>query len=57
MADRFTCDNLTTDYKQRFEGDIRKMIGTADPVIEGFDDQRQQRSHSVQYVWGHDHDF
>jgi len=57
MADRFTCDNLTADYKQRFKAEIRRMIGTADPEIEGFQDQRQQRSLSVKYVWGHDHDF
>lgn len=51
------CENLTAGYKQRFKSNIRRMIGTVDPVIEGFKDPRAQRSQSVKYVWGHNHDF
>lgn len=57
MADNFRYENVTEDYRDTFEADIKGLIGRIDPEIEGFKDYEKQRDQSVKFAWGHHHDF
>jgi len=57
MRSSFGIDNVVDDYKDRFEQDIKNLIGKVDADIEKFQDPEQQRDLSIKFRWGHNHDF
>ena len=57
IKSRYRIDNVVEEYKDRFEKDIKCLIGKVDAGIEGYQDPEQQRDLSIKYRWGHNHDF
>ncbi len=54
---RYTVESLVSASPESFERRIRGFLELRDHASEGFQDPDRQRDLSVQFHWGHDHDF
>lgn len=57
MQRHYTVAQLQNETPAAFQRHILGMIGQHDAAIEGYGDATCQRDFSVQFAWGHDHDF
>jgi 2-polyprenyl-3-methyl-5-hydroxy-6-metoxy-1,4-benzoquinol methylase len=57
MQQNYTVANLKNETPEDFQGHIMSLIGQKDASIEGYTDTTHQRDFSVQFEWGHNHDF
>lgn len=57
MLDNYSVDNLRNVSADEFEYYITGLPGRYDPAVEGYDDASYQRDLSVEFRWGHNHDF
>src|SRR4051794_2917427 len=57
MRQNYTVANLKNETPEDFQARILGQIGQRDAAIEGYTDPTQQRDFSVQFEWGHNHDF
>ena len=57
MRDNYTVQNLKKATSEQFQADITGLQGEWDPEMEGYVDPSCQRDLSVQFEWGHNHDF
>ena len=57
MLDNYTVDDLRNVSADEFESYITGLPGRHDPAVEGYDDASHQRDLSVEFRWGHNHDF
>jgi 2-polyprenyl-3-methyl-5-hydroxy-6-metoxy-1,4-benzoquinol methylase len=53
----YTVANLMNETPDDFQAHILGLIGHRDAAIEGYNDTTHQRDFSVQFEWGHNHDF
>jgi 2-polyprenyl-3-methyl-5-hydroxy-6-metoxy-1,4-benzoquinol methylase len=53
----YQVENLINLDRHEFEKTLHGMIGNHDPEVEGFPSAEGQRDMSVQFRWGHNHDF
>ena len=54
---RYQTDKLAGIGAEEFKKEIDRFTGMADSKMEGFADPSKQRDLSIQFHWGHDHDF
>lgn len=57
MQQNYTVANLKNETPEDFQGRILGQIGQRDAAIEGYADTTHQRDFSIQFEWGHNHDF
>lgn len=57
MQRHYTVAQLKNETPEAFQRHIQGLIGQRDAAIEGYGDATSQRDFSVQFAWGHDHDF
>jgi 2-polyprenyl-3-methyl-5-hydroxy-6-metoxy-1,4-benzoquinol methylase len=57
MRDNYTIDNLAKLTPDQFQSHITGLQGKCDTEMEGYVDPAYQRDLSVQFEWGHNHDF
>lgn len=57
MQQNYMVANLKNETPEDFQGHILGLIGQRDAAIEGYNDTTHQRDYSVQFEWGHNHDF
>ena len=57
MADHYTTANLRNVSVDQFQSYITSLPGQRDAVAERYIDPTYQRDLSVQFEWGHNHDF
>jgi 2-polyprenyl-3-methyl-5-hydroxy-6-metoxy-1,4-benzoquinol methylase len=57
MRQNFTTANLKNEAVEDFQAHILALIGRYDAAVEGYTDATNQRDFSVQFEWGHNHDF
>ncbi len=57
MRENYTVENLKNVDSGEFESHISDLPGKKDATLEGYRDSTQQRDLSVQFDWGHNHNF
>jgi len=57
MKERYTVASLKNVSAEEFEKHIRSLPGQRDAAIEGITDPSRQRDFTIQFEWGHNHDF
>ena len=57
MRQNYTVSQLKNETPEDFQGHIQGLIDQRDAAIEGYKEIAHQRDLSVQFKWGHDHDF
>jgi len=57
MLENYTVENLNGLTPAEFQSHILNLLGKWDPEVEGFADPAYQRDLSVQFEWGHNHNF
>jgi 2-polyprenyl-3-methyl-5-hydroxy-6-metoxy-1,4-benzoquinol methylase len=57
MQQNYTVANLKNETPEDFQAHILGLIGQRDAAIEGYTDTTRQRDMSIQFEWGHNHDF
>ena len=57
MKDRFTVAGLKNVSADDFQKHIQSLPGKRDAEVEGFTDASRQRDFTIQFEWGHNHDF
>lgn len=57
MRDKYTIANLKKVPPHEFQSHIMNLPGQKDAKMEGYNDPNCQRDLSVQFEWGHNHDF
>jgi 2-polyprenyl-3-methyl-5-hydroxy-6-metoxy-1,4-benzoquinol methylase len=57
MQERYTVDQLRNVGAQEFRAHVTSLPGRRDPEREHYEDASRQRDLSVQFEWGHNHDF
>jgi 2-polyprenyl-3-methyl-5-hydroxy-6-metoxy-1,4-benzoquinol methylase len=57
MRDNYTVDNLAKLTGDQFQSHITALQGKCDAEMEDYVDPTYQRDLSVQFEWGHNHDF
>lgn len=57
MEDNYTVANLKNSTADEFQAHITSLLGWRDATMEGYIDPDYQRDLSVQFEWGHNHDF
>jgi 2-polyprenyl-3-methyl-5-hydroxy-6-metoxy-1,4-benzoquinol methylase len=57
MRERYVVSQLKTVSPAQFERHIKSLPGRRDPEVEGYGTTAAQRDLSVQFEWGHNHDF
>ncbi|HEX8649818.1 MAG TPA: methyltransferase domain-containing protein [Pyrinomonadaceae bacterium] len=57
MQQNYTVANLKNETPEDFQAHILSLIGHRDAAIEGYTDTTHQRDMSIQFEWGHNHDF
>lgn len=57
LMQRYTTDRLKTVEPATFQSHVEGLPGTRSWKDEGFAETDRQRDFSIEFVWGHDHDF
>ena len=57
LMTRYQTKDLVNVDRKAFRGKIDAFLALRDAAMEGFADAERQRELSVQFHWGHDHDF
>ncbi len=57
LMSRYTVDHLVNTERREFEACLRGFLAMRDATVEGYRDPAHQRDLSIQFHWGHDHDF
>lgn len=57
MVNNYTVSNLKNVAADHFYSHITSLQGQEDAAMEGYTDPTYQRDMSVQFQWGHNHDF
>jgi len=57
MRDNYKVQNLKKLKPEQFQSYITNLQGKSDAEMEGYVDSAYQRDLSVQFEWGHNHDF
>jgi 2-polyprenyl-3-methyl-5-hydroxy-6-metoxy-1,4-benzoquinol methylase len=57
MLEKYTVASLRKMEAAAFQNHITSLPGTRDAQIEGVEDNEYQRDFTIQFEWGHNHDF
>ena len=57
MRERYTVDHLRNVEAEEFRAHVTSLPGGRDAAAESYADPTRQRDLSVQFEWGHNHDF
>jgi len=57
MVSNYQTDKLVSLEPEDFEKEIERMCGVRDHKMEGLDSEENQRDQTIQFQWGHNHDF